>query len=207
MAGHAPTLSFLKGIKTEVLPVGTSLCRIHEKNNGPIWFGPKQGHPAAYRFDATRGEYRTMYVAATLDGSFVETVLHGKAGNRIVSRGYVDRLAWTFLISSRPLSVVKLYDEGLLWHGTDAGVSSAPDYTEPRRIALAVWTEGGTVDGIAYRARHNNGEMCYALFDRVSAADFAVDAPNLFADHAGLVDQLVDKYGSAMDDSPPVPPP
>jgi hypothetical protein len=42
------------------------------------------------------------------------------------------------------------------------------DYRTPHRLALALYAAFSDADGIAYRARHNNGEICYALFDRVS---------------------------------------
>jgi hypothetical protein len=31
--------------------------------------------------------------------------------------------------------------------------------------------EFAMLDGLAYRARHNNGQVCYALFDRVDVSD------------------------------------
>jgi hypothetical protein len=69
------------------------------------------------------------------------------------------------------LRLAKLRDEGLHWHGTDAAISAVDNYVSPRRLALALYRGFPEADGVAYRARHNNGEICYALFDRVAAAD------------------------------------
>lgn len=134
VASPAPltsTASFPRGVKTEILEAGSGLFRIHHQDNGAIWFGPKPGSPPAYRFDASGGQYRVMYAAASIDGSFVETILHGKAGVQIVSRAFVDLRAWTIITSVRPLTLMKLYDDGLFWHRTDASVSAA--HTTPSR--------------------------------------------------------------------------
>jgi hypothetical protein len=36
-----------------------------------------------------------MYAAASIDGAFVETILHGRTGEQVVSRAFVDLRAWT----------------------------------------------------------------------------------------------------------------
>lgn len=202
----APTASFPNGIKTETLKSGSKFIRIHHRGQGPIWFGPKPGLPPANRFDAVSGEYRLMYAAAGLDGAFVETVLHGRTKDRILTRASVNLRAWTPIETCRDLDLVKLYDEGLLWHGTDAGVSASESYGEPRRLALALHTECPTVDGLTYRSRHNNGELCHALFDRVRATDLKPGKTELFVDHAMELDALIKKYGAVFDDSPPLRP-
>lgn len=202
-----PTPSFPQGIKTEILERGSSVVRIHLRENDPIWFGPKPGLPPAYRFDAPGGQYRVMYAAEALDGAFVETILHGRTKDRIIARDYVHLRAWTVLTTRRPLRLLKLYDEGLLWHGTDASISAVGTYAEPRRIALAAFEEDAELDGLVYRARHDNGELCFALFDRVKAADLVPGARELFADRQTELDGLMAKYGAGFDASMLVPPP
>lgn len=201
-----PTASFPRGLKTEILEAGSELFRIHHRDNGAIWFGPKPGSPPAYRFDASGGQYRTMYAAASIDGSFVETILHGRASVQIVSRAFVDLRAWSIITPMRPLTLMKLYDDGLFWHRTDASVSAAHDYTEPRRVALAAYQEDLSLHGLTYRARHDNGELCYAFFDRVRASDLDPGPQRLFREHENQRDALMAKYGAVFDTSPPVPP-
>ena len=197
---------FPRGTLAETLPTGSVLARVHHQARGPLWFGPKPGVPPQHRFDAPSGEYRTLYCAARLAGAFVESVLRKPTG-RIVARAYVEELAWSELTVRRALRLVKLRDEGLHWHGTDAAISASDDYTVPRRLALALYTTFPEIDGIAYRARHNNGEVCYALFDRVSETDLTPGLPQLLAEHRAMVDQLMALHGALFDTDPPVPPP
>ena len=201
----SPPVDFPSGLLAHAIPTGTSLFRIHHEDNGPLWFGPKPSLPAAYRFDAERGEYRTLYSAETLDGAFAETILHKPTG-RIVRRKYVEERAWTVLKTRRPFKLAKLYDNGLRWHGTDASISASDTYVEARRMALALHQTFPEIDGIAYRACHDNGEICFALFDRVKPDDISPSAAELFRNHRATTDTLMSKYGAIFDDSAPVPP-
>ena len=197
---------FPRGMLAETVPASGVLIRVHHLAHGPLWFGPRPGVPPQYRFDAPNGEYRVLYCAARLAGAFVESVLRRPA-RRIVARAYVEERGWSELTPRRALRLVKLRDEGLHWHGTDAAISAADDYPAARRMALALYTAFPEADGIAYRARHNNGEVCYAVFDRVPAADLVSGPPQRFAEHRAAVDQLMALHGAIFDTDPPVPPP
>lgn len=203
--GDGDTL-FPRGLLAEVLPVGSVMVRVHHLAQSAVWFGPRPGGPPQHRFDAPAGEYRILYCAARLAGAFVESVLRKPAG-RIVARAYVEERGWSELTTRRVLRLAKLRDEGLHWHGTDAAISASNDYSLPRRMAHALYTAFPEVDGIAYRARHNDGEVCYALFDRVSPADLILGPPQRFAEHRAVVDQLMALHGALFDTDPPVPPP
>jgi hypothetical protein len=205
-APTAATASFPKGVKTEILPAGAKILRIHHEDNGAIWFGPMPGKPAAYRFDATSGEYRVMYAAAAMDGAFAETILHGKTESQIVSRAFLEQRAWTELTVQRPLTLMKLYDDGLFWHRTDARISAADDYRAPRKLAIDAFQECPALDGLTYRSRHNNGELCYALFDRVAKTDLSEGRIHFLRDHRAEIDVLMAKYGAVYDTSLPIPP-
>ena len=208
MAGSAgaPEALFPRGVLAEVVPAGSVIVRVHRQAHGPLWFGPKPGVPPQHRFDAPAGEYRTLYCAARLAGAFVESVLRKPSG-RIVARAYVEERVWSDLTVRRTLRLAKLRDEGLHWHGTDAAISASNDYTVPRRLALMLYVAFPDLDGVAYRARHNNGEVCYALFDRVSVADLLPRAPQRFAEHGAVVDRLMALHGALFDTDPPVPSP
>ena len=201
-----PTALFPRGMLVEIVPAGSVLVRVHHQTHGAIWFGPKLSTPPQHRFDAQAGEYRTLYCAARLAGAFVEAVLRKPSG-RIIGRAYVEERAWTELTVRRSLRLAKLRDEGLHWHGTDAAISAADDYSTSRRLALALYSAFPEADGIAYRARHNNGEICYALFDRVAASDLVPGEPQRFAGHRAVVDRLMALHGALFDIDPPVPPP
>jgi hypothetical protein len=190
----------------DVIPAGSVLVRVHHRAHSPLWFGPNLGFPPQHRFDAPGGEYRTFYCAARLAGAFVESLLRRPSG-RIVRRAFIEERAWSEITIRRSLRLAKLRDEGLHWHGTDAAISASHDYIVPRRLALALYAAFSDVDGISYRARHNNGEICYALFDRVTPADLMPSAPQLFAEHRAVVDQLMTLHGALFDTDPPVSPP
>ena len=202
----AGTALFPRGMLAETLPAGSVLVRVHHLAHGTVWFGPRPGLPPQHRFDAPAGEYRMLYCAARLAGAFVESVLRKPAG-RIIARAYVEERGWTEITARRTLRLVKLRDEGLHWHGTDAAISALDDYGAPRRMARALYAAFPEADGIAYRARHNNGEVCYALFDRVSAADLVPAPPQRFAEYRAVVDRLMALHGALFDTDPPVPPP
>jgi len=201
-----PTATFRRGIKSEILEADSTIVRIHHKNNGAIWFGPKPGVAPAHRFDAPAAEYRMMYAAVAIEGAFVETILHGKSGEQIVRRAYVDQRAWTEFATVRAFRLMKLYDEGLFWHGTDASISAMPSYSKSQQVALAAFREGADLDGVAYRSRHDNGELCIALFDRVTSSDLDVRRTQLFHEQPHICDSLMARYGAVYDTSPPVPP-
>jgi hypothetical protein len=202
----APTATFPRGVKAEILETGSAIIRIHHQDNGAIWFGPKPGLPPAYRFDAPAGEYRMMYAAAAIEGAFVETILHGKAEQQIVSQAYIDQRAWSELTILRPLTLLKLYDDGLFWHRTDASISAMPEYTRSRQIALAAFRETPDLDGVVYRSRHDNGELCFALFSRVATKDLDPGHTRFFREQPRIRDSLMAKYGAVYDTSLPIPP-
>lgn len=206
MAVPKPVGPFPQGLKSEELPAGGRLIRIHRKLHQPVWFGPPAGTPPANRFDAPNGEYRMLYAAAELEGAFVETVLHRPMG-RIIAPRYLEERAWSELVPARPLKIAKLYDEGLLWHGVDASISANDDYDTSRSMALDLFQHFPDLDGIGYRARHDNGMICYALFDRVQPGELDVPQTFAFQDHWQRTKNLLHLYGAVLDTSGPVPAP
>ncbi|KIQ02441.1 hypothetical protein RU07_11805 [Agrobacterium tumefaciens] len=86
----------------------------------------------------------------------------------------------------------------------DAGEISVNDYGPSRALALALHSEFGDLDGLAYRSRYNNGEICYAVFDRITIAEFDVEPVSAFVDFRDRVDALMEFYGAVFDTSPPI---
>lgn len=205
MAGGASTSRFSNGLLAVEIPPGGELVRIHQKVHGPVFFGPAPPSPPQNRFDAPAGEYRVLYGAAELIGAFVETVLR-KPG-RLLRRAEVEDRAWSRLQVMRPLSVAKLYDEGLQWHGTDASEIGGDAYAPARQVALELYQAFPDLDGLAYRSRYNNGQVCVALFDRVAVSDLSPLHTQGFDAVPTIVDQLMRHYGAAFDTSLPIPPP
>lgn len=193
---------FPSGLRPVTLDEGERIVRVHRTSNGPIWFGPAPGVLPANRFDAPAGEYRTLYAAHRLTGGFVETIL--RKNRRILTRAFVEQFQWTVLRVERPLTLAKLYDEGLAWHGTTNDICAGDDYAEPRALARDLYLSFPDLDGIAYRARHNNGEICFALFDRVAPGDLVPVDTHLFAHERRWTRKLVADHGGVWDRSPPL---
>jgi hypothetical protein len=74
----------------------------------------------------------------------------------------------TVLRATRGLRLAQLHGPGLAQLGADAGVASGP-YGVGQAWSLALWNHGNEVDGIAYRARHDDSLIAVALFNRVAA--------------------------------------
>ncbi len=190
---------------TVTLPAGALIVRIHKKIHGPIFFGPQAGTPPVYRFDAPNSEYGTIYAAETLVGAFVETVLRKPKG-RILKKDFVDERSWSEIKLATPIILAKLYDEGLQAYGTDAGVISGDAYPPCRDIALDLFRRHSSLHGIAYRSKYNNGEICYAIFDRIGPNDFAPAPPNDFDQNPGVADAIMRGHHAHYDTSGPIPP-
>ncbi|ASP92250.1 RES domain-containing protein [Sinorhizobium meliloti] len=96
------------------------------------------------------------------------------------------------------------WHEGLLFHGVDASISAGADYAPSRALALALHEDYPDLDGLAYRSRHNNGEVCYALFDRVLSSDLVTLPGQRFEDDPARTDQLMRLHGAVFDTSLPI---
>jgi hypothetical protein len=202
-ASFAPTSRFSSGLLATPLNAGEIIVRVHRKAQNAIFFGPNPGKPPQNRFDAPSGQYRVLYTARRLEGAFVETLLRHPI-HRIVKREFIEERMWTPLRLERAVTLAKIMDEGLLFHGVDASVSAIDDYSLSRKLALALYEDFPSLDGLAYRSRHNNGEICYALFDRVLPSDLAAMPGHRFEDNRARVDELVRLHGAILDTSPAI---
>ncbi|WP_234836645.1 RES family NAD+ phosphorylase [Sinorhizobium meliloti] len=176
----APTARFPSGLRIAALDAGDVVVRVHQKIHGAIFFGPAPGATPQGRFDAP------------------------VPANRIVRRAFVEERMWTPLRLHRQLVLAKLMDEGLLFHGVDASISAGADYAPSRALALALHEDYPDLDGLAYRSRHNNGEVCYALFDRVLSSDLVTLPGQRFEDDPARTDQLMRLHGAVFDTSLPI---
>ncbi|WP_234840029.1 RES family NAD+ phosphorylase [Sinorhizobium meliloti] len=166
-----------------------------------LWAGARCDTPRPVR--CACGPVSPSVRRATPEGAFVETVLRRPA-NRIVRRAFVEERMWTPLRLHRQLVLAKLMDEGLLFHGVDASISAGADYAPSRALALALHEDYPDLDGLAYRSRHNNGEVCYALFDRVLSSDLVTLPGQRFEDDPARTDQLMRLHGAVFDTSLPI---
>ena len=114
---------------------------------------------------------------------------------------------WTPLRLQRALVLAKIMDEGLLYHGSvDASISATDDYGPSRctwRLPFSMKTIR-SLDGLAYRSRHNNGEICFALFDRVLPTDVVEMLKRFFEERFDRADHLRRVHGAVFDSTPAI---
>lgn len=143
----------------------TPLWRVHDVRRDPLWFGPAPNARPTGRFDAWHGEYRVCYVGLSPEASFAETFLRNP-GRRILDRTLLEYRALTVLAPTRSLRVVRLYGPALARLGATAEVTHGPAYDVAGQWSLALWSHPSQPDGIAYKSRHDDDEICVAIFDR-----------------------------------------
>ena len=103
-------------------------------------------------------------------GAFAETFLRNP-GRRLLPEDLIKKKQLVILHSTRALQLVELHGPGLSVLGATAEVTaSPPPYALPQAWSAALHNHPDMFDGIAYRARHDDNEICYAFFDRSGAA-------------------------------------
>lgn len=148
------------------LPPGTVFHRFYQLSFEPIYFDPSlQG-----RFNAPDGSYGVLYGARTIDGAFAETFLR-QPGRTLLFADFVAARGCVELQNSRPLNLIELGGKGLAPLGATAEIlHSGLPYDVPQAWSKALHDHPRVVDGIAYGSRHDDRELCYALFDRARMA-------------------------------------
>jgi hypothetical protein len=178
------------------LAAETALWRIHDDRRDPVWFGPAPGVAARNRFDAPAGEFRVCYFGLSAEAAFAETFLRNP-GRRMLDRTLLGSRALTVLRNRRPLSVVRLHGPGLARAGATAEVTHGPTYDLARAWSLALWSHPSRPDGILYTSRHDDEEVCLALFDRASGEIYPERSERLLS--SSLLHRLNSRYRVRID--------
>jgi len=140
--------------------------RFYGRGKEPIFFDRStDGH-----FNSPDASFGVLYAAKQLRGAFAETFLRSP-GRTLLPGDLIARKARVDLMLRRPLKLVLLYGRGLAVLGATAEVAASPlPYKLPQTWAAKLHTHPTMFDGIAYHARHDDDEICYALFDRSAPA-------------------------------------
>ena len=86
----------------------------------------------------------------------------------------ISQKAYSQLKITGALTLLRLAGPGLARAGATAEVThSGLPYDVPQSWSAAIYKLAQNFDGIAYQGRHDDQEVCYALFDR--AADRVID--------------------------------
>ena len=148
------------------LAAGTLVHRFHTAAFDPIF----HDRTNAGRFNAPDGSYGVLYAAETVDGAFAEVFLRSP-GRTTLGLDFIEAKAYATLRAIRDLRLVELHGPGLSRLGATAEIAhSGLPYTAAQAWSKAIHALKDNVDGIAYRSRHDDAEICYALFDRTAPA-------------------------------------
>ena len=151
------------------LRAGSVIHRFYSSEHEPIFFDRGRGG----RLNAPDGSYGVLYAAKKTAGAFAETFLRN-SGSTQLPLDLLGRKAYVRLKVTGSLSLLQLTGPGLARVGATAEVThTGLPYDVPQSWSAGIHSLAQNFDGIAYQARHDDQEVCYALFDR--AADRLVE--------------------------------
>lgn len=130
----------------------------------PIHFDVSDGG----RFNAPDGSFGVLYAALNTAGAFAETFLRN-AGATVLPLDLLGRKGLVRLAPRRRLRLVHLHGPALSWMGATAEVAHGGlPYDVPQAWSAALRDHPARPDGIAYTARHDDAELCFAVFENSS---------------------------------------
>ena len=151
----------------QTLRSGLIVHRFYTVAYDPLYFDRGRGG----RLNAPDGYYGVLYVARTRKGAFAETFLR-EPGRTIIPSDLLARKAYVQVRIEKTLRVVRLHRPGLARLGATAEVvHGGLPYDVPQAWSKALWTHPSKPDGIAYYARHDDEELCFALFDHAQVSE------------------------------------
>lgn len=172
MSGPLPPAD-LNGRQPELieLSAGEELHRFYTAKWEPVFFDTSSDG----RFNAPAGSYGVLYAAKQPAGAFAETFLR-TPGRTLIDADLLQRKAHVRLTATRKMTLIRLAGSGLARLGATAEVThSGLPYDVPQAWSAALFGHPIGADGIAYHARHDDTELCYALFDRSASAIGEID--------------------------------
>ena len=148
------------------LPAGTILHRFWTLREGA-----KRYEPIYYdrslrgRLNAPDASYGVLYAAQEPFGALAETFLRTPA-RRTVDPKLLASKAYVRLRTLRDLKVIDFDGPNLAILGATAEViHGGLPYDDPQAWSKALRNHPVAADGVAYTARHDPDQRCYALFD------------------------------------------
>lgn len=146
------------------LAAGTCLHRFYTSAFDPIFFDKSE----LGRFNAPDESYGVLYCARAAAGALAETFLRNP-GRRVIDSGLLATKGYARLATKNDLTLISMAGPGLAIVGATAEItSSGPPYSVPQQWSAALKGHPIGADGIVYRSRHDDDQICYALFDLAS---------------------------------------
>ena len=150
----------------EVLPRDGELHRFFSAALKPLYFDRSR----LGRFNSPAATYGVLYAAKSKRGAFAETFLRSP-GSTLIAKDFLARKAYVRLRTRRALRLIRFAGPGLARLGATAEVvHGGLPYDVPQAWSAALHAHPEGVDGIAYNARHDDDELCYAIFSQASGA-------------------------------------
>lgn len=147
------------------LAAGALLHRFYTSAFDPIFYDTSN----VGRFNAPDKSYGVLYCAQTDIGALAETFLR-TPGRRVIDPGLLAAKGYVLLTTRSDLTLISMAGPGLAILGATAEMtSSAPPYAMPQIWSAALRAHPTAVDGIVYRSRHDDDQICYALFNATAA--------------------------------------
>ena len=145
---------------------GAILHRFYTAAHDPIHFDRSE----LGRFNAPDRSFGVLYVADDETGAFAETFLR-TPGRTLIDRALLSRKAYVRLRATRALKLIRLAGPGLARLGATAEVTHGGlPYDIPQTWSKALREHPAKADGIAYHSRHDDDELCHAVFGHVGSA-------------------------------------
>lgn len=138
--------------------------------------------------------YGVLYAAEETNGAFAETFLRTLGAPS--SMDLLKRNAYVRLLIGRDLNLIRLAGPGLARVGQPPRWHTGGCLTTCRRRGRSHRPSPFAADGIAYHARHDDAELCYALFDR-SADAVEESAPEVDLDQDWFW-RIAERYGVGL---------
>lgn len=186
-------------LATRNLPIvtvdaATPLHRFHTARFGPVFFDTT----LSGRLNAPDGAYGVLYVAENPAGAFAESFLR-TPGATLLAEDFIASKAYARLEWDRPLRLAQMFGPGLAKIGATAEATHGGlPYGVPQMWSKALHDHPDAVDGIAYRARHDDDEVCYAVFDHVTPV-IEEERRTSLADDDDFLDLMI-RYGIGLSD-------
>lgn len=172
-----------------IVEIEGPVFRGHRIRHGYRFFGKS----ASGRYDDPKQQYGMLYLGVTLEAAFAETCLRD-VGSTLLDMQFLAARAITEVAMDK-VRLARAYGAGLPSLGQTAIISASIGYDDSQAFSRRVFEHRDQVDGIAYFSRHDNEQLCIALFDRAERAlktpAGAVGEP---MSKAPWLDAMLDRY-------------
>lgn len=187
------------------LAKGTKLFRVHSKKYKADQYNPSAVGNARFSpiKDSGGAVIPTIYAAETLSAALMETAFHevpSSPGLKSVDESVkIDPNAHCELLTTQDMKLAVLYGAPMRALGIAEGElihSTAADYVETRKWAMAIHAQHPDVQGLVWVSKQCSPDKAYIFFgDRCPTPTFTVSVahPDLHDAHCkSVIDQLID---------------